>query len=114
MVLPVFAVPGIGAVVSPVPPAWEVYHRRLSPVAVNAPASSPWQYSTDELFTDGASGRALTITVAVVVVNGVLQSPRVMFVKVKVVFELTSLTVTSTDPASSRGTILGDVDVPSS
>ena len=51
---------------------------------------------------------------AVVVVNGVLQSPRVMFVKVKVVFELTSLTVTSTDPSSSRGTILGDVDVPSS
>ena len=53
----------------------------------------------------GASGRALTITVAVVVVNGVLQSPRVMFVKVKVVFELTSLTVTSTNPPSSRGTI---------
>ena len=60
--MPAVAVLGVGAVASPVSSVSEVYHNKLSPVAVNASAGWSTQYSTDELFTDGADGVALTIT----------------------------------------------------
>ena len=110
MVLPAFAVPGIGAVVSPVPPFSEVYHNRLSPVAVNAVAVSSTQYSTGELLAVGATGRSLTVTVAISD-NEMLQFPLDTSFKVKVVFELTPFTGTVAFPPAGMVTVL--VDVPS-
>ena len=107
--LPAFAVPGIGAVASPVPPVGEVYHNRLSPVAINAVAVSFTQYSTGEP-TTGADGIALTITVAVPI-NATLQFPLVAPVKFKVTLGLTALTVTVAVPFASMVTV--PLEVPS-
>ena len=114
--MPAVAVLGVGAVASPVSSVSEVYHNKLSPVAVNASAGWSTQYWTSELFTDGADGRALTITVAVVpvyvVVIATLQFPRVTSVKAKEVFELTPFTGTVAVPPAGMVTVL--VKVPSS
>ena len=109
--LPAIAVPGIGAVASPVPPFSEVYHNRLSPVAVSAVAVSPTQYSTGELLTVGATGRSLTVTVAISD-NSMLQFSLDTSFKVKVVFELTPFTGTVAFPSARMGIVL--VEVPSS
>ena len=106
--LPAVAVLGIGAVASPEPPVWVVYHNRLAPGAVNGLASSPTQYC--KLLTVGANGLGLTVTVAASV-NEILQLPLVTSVKFKVASELTPLTVTSTVPPASMVAVL--VEVPS-
>ena len=60
--VPAVTVPGIGAVETPVPPVAVVNHIKPVPVAVNAVAVLPWQYTTG-LTTVGAVGNALIVTV---------------------------------------------------
>jgi hypothetical protein len=61
-VLPVAEVPGVGAVVEPVPPVAAEYHFKEVPVAVSAVAVAYWQYSIG-VDTVGVAGFALTVTV---------------------------------------------------
>jgi hypothetical protein len=53
MVVPAFAVFGVGAVALPVPPVGVVYHNKLIPVAVNGQAAEYWQYEMYELTSGG-------------------------------------------------------------
>jgi len=54
------AVLGVGAVELPVPPVETVYHNKLEPVADNALAVSPTQYSIG-LLTIGALGKVCIV-----------------------------------------------------
>ena len=60
--LPTAAVEGVGAVDEPVPPVAVVYHNKPLPVAVSGEAVWFWQSCTG-VFTTGAAGMGLTVTV---------------------------------------------------